>query len=572
MQIKKPCQFGARTSSPRTPKFTSIRHIRTKTRGSIQHGFLSVRRYSGLQTLRRPIRNSCVGFLCVLLFLVLSITSWAQEAIPIGSWRTHFSYQNAHTFAIAGQKIYTAAVNGFFYYDQEDKSINVLSKLDGLHENGIATLAYHPQQQALLVAYRSGGIDVLTETRISAYNLLKDAATAQTEQIHHITFVNDTVFMATSVGVRVFLLNAGTKEPLRILESYTRLSDDGAADLPVYETTVFHDSLFIATEEGILAASLNPAINRQDFENWRRFGAAEGMATTGVRHLAVADNQLFATADTDGLYRYENGYWLPASFVTSGNFASLSAAAKGLLVVADNKIFTYQGEATEIVSTLAKNPVFARFDAAGALWVADSAHGLVKIKGALEESFFPSGPPTDNTEYIYFAKDKIFGMAGGYTSAYLPAGSSTGLYSFAKGSWKNHSAETQAVPVGDLVDVAYNPANQQFYFASFGDGIGVWDGEKNITLIDENSPESTLINSSPPDRFTRISALEIEEEEQLWIANYGVNTPLHSWNLQNNNWKAYSFSKDEARFPLDVLVAISGDKWLLLKNGKYPGI
>jgi ligand-binding sensor domain-containing protein len=85
--------------------------------------------------------------------------------------------------------------------------------------------------------------------------------------------------------------------------------------------------------------------------------------------------------------------------------------------------------------------------------------------------------------------------------------------------------------------------------------------------VDENSPGSTLVNSSPGDRFTSISALDTDSEGRLWITNCGVSTPLHVWNPQNNNWKAYSFSQGEARFPLDVKVAISGDKWLLLKNG-----
>lgn len=492
---------------------------------------------------------------------------WAQEAIPLGTWRTHFSFQKAHALALAGEKIYTAAANGLFYYDQEDQSVNVLSKLDGLHEVGIATLAYHSQQEALLIAYRSGGIDVLTETRISAYNLLKDASVAQAEQIHQITFANDTVFMATSAGVRVFLLDVSAKEPIRILESYTKLSDDGATDLTVYGSAIVQDSIFIATEEGVLAASRSPLVNRQDFENWRRFGAEEGMPVLPVSHIVVSGDQLFAAVDEDGLYHYKNGKWVPTNFTATGTFASLSPAGEGLLIVEDNKIFTYQDETKEISTILAQNPAFARFDQQGVLWVADERNGLVKISGAQEEKFFPSGPPTDDTWQLSFAKDKIIGVSGGYTSNYLPAANSTGFYSFDKGTWQNHADKTQAVPMGDLVDVAYNSVDQQFYFASFGDGIGVWDGEASLTLVDENSTGSTLVNSIPDDRFTSIPALDTDIEGRLWITNYGVSTPLHVWNPQNNNWKAYSFSQSEARFPLDVRVAISGDKWLLLKNG-----
>src|SRR5690606_7993632 len=161
-------------------------------------------------------------------------------------------------------------------------------------------------------------------------------------------------------------------------------------------------------------------------------------------------------------------------------------------------------------SQLAQNPAFVRFDPQGVLWVADRANGLVKVHGSQEENFFPSGPPTDDTWKVTFAGDKLIGVAGGYTDNYIPSGIIMGFYTFDKGVWQDHSAKTTAAPVADLVDVTYHPGNQQFYFASFGDGIGVWDGGENVMLIDENTPGSTLVNSRPSERFTRISALDTD--------------------------------------------------------------
>ena len=503
----------------------------------------------------------------VVLILLLPGALWAQEAIPLGSWRTHFSFQHTHTLAIAQQKVYTAAAYGLFFYDQEDKSINVLSKIEGLHDVGVATMAYHSRQGALLIAYRNGGIDVVTQDRFFAFNLLRNVNNAQTEQIHQIAFVNDTIFMATTVGVRVFILDIKSPEPIGILESYTRLSENGATDLVVYGSAVMRDSIFIGTEEGILAASLSPLENRLDYSNWRRFDEKEGIPSLPVRHIMTSNGHLYAALDHDALYRYDKGQWIRTPFTTAGRFASLTTFDEGLLIVADDQIFIYDGEVTEISTHLAQNPAFAQFDPQGVLWVADRASGLVKVNGVQEENFFPSGPPTDDTWKITFAGDKIMGVAGGYTDSYSPAGINTGFYTFDKGVWQDHSAKTSVVPVSDLVDVAYHPVNQQFYFASFGDGIGVWDGGEDVMLVDENTPGSTLVNSSPPDRFTRISALDIDSEGRLWIANYGASTPLHLWNPQNNNWRAYAFSQVAASFPLDVLVAVSGDKWIRLEGG-----
>ncbi len=505
----------------------------------------------------------------LLLVLCLPHVLWAQEAIPIGSWRTHFSFQNTHTLALAGQKVYTATTNGLFYYDKDDKSVNVLSKIDGLHDVGIVAMAYHQQQEALVIAYRSGGIDVLSENNIYANNLLKESSSTQAEQIYQISFLNDTVFIATSLGIRVFLLDVSSEKPLSILESYTRLSEDGAADLPVYGSTFVRDSIFIGTREGILAASLSPLINRQDFSNWRRFGVADGLPPQPVRHIEKKGDDVFAGADKDALYRYTNGTWERTAFSTSGDFTSLSANGETLLIVADHQLFTYNGgEAKAIDTNLVQKPSDARYDAQQVLWVADEGNGLVKVNNAQEENFFPSGPPTDDTWKVTFAGDKVIGLAGKYSDSFIPAGNSTGFYTFEKGIWQNYTEITENISIADLVDVVYHPASQQFYFASFGDGIGVWDGEENITLVDENTSGSTLINSSPPERFTRIAALDTDSEGRLWIANYGVNFPLHVWNPQNDNWKAYSFLQNEGRFPLDLLVSVSGDKWILLKNGE----
>ena len=120
-----------------------------------------------------PTVWQCTIHWCALLGALMSVSSalvgqptlpspWVSEpAIPIGSWRTHFSYRTIQHLAITPERIYGAAANGLLYISRADNSLGLLSKNDGLGDVSVVAFAYEPSRNALMIAYQSGRIDVL---------------------------------------------------------------------------------------------------------------------------------------------------------------------------------------------------------------------------------------------------------------------------------------------------------------------------------------------------------------------------------------------------------------------------
>ena len=65
---------------------------------------------------------------------LLLLYGWSIVAqdIPIGTWRTHFSYNDARLLTASTDKLFCAVENGLFSRDLESGETRKLSKIDGL--------------------------------------------------------------------------------------------------------------------------------------------------------------------------------------------------------------------------------------------------------------------------------------------------------------------------------------------------------------------------------------------------------------------------------------------------------
>lgn len=479
----------------------------------------------------------------------------AQTSIPVGTWRTHFSYQQINYIVTAGGRIYCAARNGLFYLDKSDNSLNVLSKADGLSDAGVTAMAYESSSDALLIAYSSGVVDLLTGNRITSFPLIRDAS--QDEQIHHILFTGSTAYLSTDRGVRVLEIQAGKKPAIQIIESYINLSETGD-QLPIFSSTIAQDSLFLATEEGILAASLSPHTNRQDFRSWRRFGTEQNIPSQPVRFITSIEDRVYAGLDNSGLYLYHDNQWQLTGIRTEQTFRSLRTAHDALVMVLGDTVILYQHQtSTTIESSLITQPHDAVIDMQGTLWIGDHDNGLVKKQGSSFANFFPEGPGSDQIGKLKYLNKRILA---------LKEKSSTegAFYVFKEGDWTNHSSGDglPASTTPPLLDVAFDAASETYFFASFGAGVLQWDGEEDFILIDAGSDGSTLQNN-------QITSLAIREQT-LWIANFSASASLHALELTEGRWKDFSFSTQPPPYPLKMILTEDGNPWVLLNDSPLP--
>lgn len=508
--------------------------------------------------------KASLRFFFLLSFLSLPVLLWGQVNIPLGSWRSHFSYQGVGSLAITEDRVYAASENGFYYIDQEDNSVQELSPAHGLSSTGIEHLAYNKPTGSLLIAYQNARLDILEAGRIYTIGALAEASLPGERRINHILFHNSLAFLATDYGISIINLQAR-----ELQESFFNLGPQGQAT-EVYTLAIFNDSLFAATEQGLMAGALKDA-NLSDFTSWRYLAAEEIPTSGAIRTLAASTERLYVGADGNRLLSYASGAWKPTSFESQKSFRSLQwdKERQLLLILTEEEVHVYntrEQKSTKISSPLIQTPSDAAFDDAGVLWIADWEEGL--LKGALNgsfQAFVPSGPLADVPVKLFAAPTgELLAIYGRYRQGSFYPAARSGFSVFNGGRWQNYRpGSTAGMPdVQDFTDVVYSPLSERYYFGTRRDGLLEWNpaslefrqflaGTKGVSLASTGAG-------------TPVNTLGVDEAGQVWLTQAGTGLPLHRFNPEENSWEAYFAGSAEIGSAVEMLVLPDGAKWLRL--------
>lgn len=506
----------------------------------------------------------CLKSIFLYTVFLVGTFAQAQENIPIGTWRTHLSYQQAQKVAVAGSRIYCAAAFGIFYFDKEDNAVHKLGKMDGLSEVGVSAMNFDPRTQILVIAYSNGNIDLLKENTIVNLDDIKNIPLQGSKEIFDISFHENSAYLSTEFGVVVLDM-----ERLEFKETYANIGVGGSS-LRIYGSTIAKGSLFLATEAGVMAGPLTNNVNLLDFANWKRFSGEEGIPQVTIKNIASIEDNIFVGIDGDGLYQYQGNGWVKTSFEVPGSFNDLSATNGNLLICYESQLFSFALDNTffSINSSAITSPQMAAVDQENIIWIADQEHGLLSNASGEFISYLPNGPGSNQIFKLYNFAGKTIALPGTKEFYYTPQ---EGRFSiFDDGFWKNFSS-TSTIPmpeVNNLVDVAYHPASQKVYFASFDAGIMIWDQEQSFSIIDANTEGSPLASLGLDER-TRITGLAVAPEGSLWVLNPANLSYLHE-KLPDNGWNTYTL--EIPHLPLNLLIADNGDKWIRLSPESGGGI
>jgi len=101
---------------------------------------------------------------CLSLFaLIFSHQSLAQYDKELWKWESHLPLQNGLQVTQSDDYVYYATQWSIVRVDKEDQNGTFFSKVDGLTDTGISTIAYDDVQEQLIIAYTNGSIDFLKE-------------------------------------------------------------------------------------------------------------------------------------------------------------------------------------------------------------------------------------------------------------------------------------------------------------------------------------------------------------------------------------------------------------------------
>lgn len=480
------------------------------------------------------------------------------QNIPVGTWRLHISYADIHSLSVTPTKIYAAAPNGVMILDpaNADFSSNVttLTRLDGLSNTNITQVAFDQPRNQLLITYANGDIDIVREKEIVNLNTLKNSTIISgSKRINNISIQGNLAYLSTDFGVVVFDLTQ-----LAIKETWRDLGAGGTA-LKINQSTFYNDSIFLATEHGVLAGDLDD--NLLDYNNWKRFTA--GAFANTIQSITIFNSTVFAAINGSGIYQYNNNVWQLEPYLQSLQYKNITAG-QTLLVATSSSLFrvTAADVVTEVDSEIFKNPNVAFEDQNGKLWIGDAQSGLVSDHAGPFYSFTANGPtfPAGFRLHYNMLNDVMMAVSGGFNSALAPLGNEEYVNSFSNGFWNVES---------DLLnkDVTNYEINTKTYVASCGYGLQVTQESGTILYDETNSP----LQNVAVGRNVRVTDIA-SSTAGLWVTNAGASQPLHL--LKNDNtWESFSFpTVSAARYPTTVLVDYLGNVWMLLNPANGGGV
>lgn len=186
-----------------------------------------------------------------------------------GTWATHADYNSVRGLETIKNKIYCFSNNGFFYFDKEQNEAKKLSRIDGFSEVEISQIRYSAKQNKLIIAYQSGGLDIVelneaaTPKEISPINFIKNTTAIQgSKRINQIEFQNDFAYLATDFGLVIFDVKKN-----EIKETYQNLGENGS-ELSIQQIAFSKDSIFLKTSKNVIGTQFSNTNNLQYYGNW----------------------------------------------------------------------------------------------------------------------------------------------------------------------------------------------------------------------------------------------------------------------------------------------------------------
>lgn len=504
-------------------------------------------------------RISRFGILSFLVLSFIPILGWAQSNLPVLGWRTHFSYNNVIALADGGERIFAATGNAIFYVERDENSLNFINKNTGLSDVGIGALAYDQNSDRLIIAYQNGSIDFWSDGEITNIKTIKDSEITGSKRLRDIQVFQNKLYISGDLGVVVY-----DQSRNEITETYRNLGPNGES-LIIYQTAFTNDSIFAASESGILSASLAENVNKQDFNNWER--ALTGLPFQQVTQL---EGDIFASSDTD-LFEYQTNEWkfdknFPAPIKT------LQLLGQGVLNILTEDELWIEGDVSGLrvlYSAEGDQVLNAFLLAPGNGFIGSSDKGLLQFNTSSTppNAFLPAGPASDNISKPATFDNSIH---------WISTSGDISTFSLEDQVWTTRlTRDATGSRIQNLTGLDFGLVSDSNIdapvFSSFENGLFFGGDNLNGSI----SVNETFSSSSPLTRFNgsfNLSSIVSQSAGQLWLTTTGFANSLHSWTSSTDEWESYGLSTFLARFPNDIFIAPNGNKWMSIEPDRGGGI
>ena len=242
-----------------------------------------------------------------LIFLILllgSLVGYAQNNTPTYTWRMHLPYNSVRQIVEADQKLFILADVGIYEFGLKSGEAEFLTKVNGFSESNVVSMGYSSEFNTLVIAYKSGDIDLLKGNSIINLPGIKRSTIFGSKDIYEVYIYNQYAYLSTAFGIVVIDLVAE-----EIIDDYQNLGL-GGVPIAVNSLAIFNEIIYIGTNEGIkYAPGFDNNVNLKNFSSWETINQYDSAVC-----ITDYNNKLYFVSDSI-LYSFDG---LDYSTVESG--------------------------------------------------------------------------------------------------------------------------------------------------------------------------------------------------------------------------------------------------------------
>ena len=495
------------------------------------------------------------------VLLLLSLGSWLslslEAQISLGQWRTHLPYRYCTLAEATDDRIFCSATGGLFSYNLTDNSIEKISKIDGLSDNGVSAMRWDGETETLMLAYQNSNLDIIRQGMILNLPDIMKKQIPGDKSIYHIEFMGQHAYLSTGFGI--VLVNLEKNE---ISETYY-IGDNGQA-LKVNQVAVDGTYIYAATERGLRRGLLTDPF-LVDFNSWELVSDLPD-PTGSFQSVAFFKGALFASwndpsGEQDLVYYNIGSGWVQYPYFTGSNCIEIKDQGKFLTLVDENGSSVINDSWLIIKQLKSSHPRSASIDNNGDLWMADNGSGLITDQGGNKWSIIPNGPSNASVYDLEASGNILYSVQGGVTGSWDRIDKSANLEYFENEQWDTHNNPD----FRDLVSIAVDLGDPHHVFAgSWGYGLLEFrKGEDDIRYTQSNSTLQIV-----PGGGIRIGGITFDQLGNLWITNTGVAEPI-SVMKSDGTWKSFRAGNLISEYSAlgKILVTQAGNKWVIVPKG-----
>ena len=482
-------------------------------------------------------------------------------------WRGYFSYNNINQIVAGSGKIFAAAENSYFFYDELTNDLVTKNSVDGLNGQDFTAFYHSESNQLSFMGFENGLIQIVNETNKTVRTLVdirnKQGIPPNVKKINHFKEFESKIYISCDFGIVVFNL-----ETQQFGDTY--FIGDLGTNLQVLNTEIVNNTIYATINPiNIRSASLsNP--NLINYNAWQNFNVGVWQKTVNFNEQLIglnADNQIYEV-----LNNFASILFSPNEAVldvtTNNEFLILTTASKIIIL---NASF---GVVSEIQSNLfnLEGLIFKTAIAKEDRLYIGTNEGMFVANRTNPTSYFitiPEGPQKNKIFRIRSTPNTLWAVYGAYSANFNPFPLDSYGFSYLSNNLWSNRPFSEVLDAKDLAYINVNPRNaKDVLFSSFHSGLlRLNDFEVNTLYTPENSSLEFIPNSNS----ARIGATAFDRNGNLWATNSRIASGLKKqdsdgeWSSVNLSTLINSVAENDI---LDLAIDKNNTKWMATtKNG-----